>query len=173
VRQDRRATGCFVYGNTNADTFRAAAELCEAGASNTWLSKVLFRTSSKARIMLEGMIYSGLRYYHNERTVFGIITREMMEEAGATEQDCTDISALPGRVEDCYSAAVIRDIGGNKSKISLRTNGLVDASAVCGSFGGGGHKMAAGCIMEKDCFTAADILAAAIAEYLDERDITC
>lgn len=160
-------TGCFVYGNTTGDTFKAAAELCYAGASNTYLNKILFRTSSKARLALEGLIFASLRYYHDGKTVIAIVTREMLEKAGATEKDCQDIASLPGRVEGAFSSAVIKEVDENHCKISLRTNGFVNANKVCGKFGGGGHKMASGCSMSKNCFEAADILVEAIGQEFE------
>lgn len=159
-------TGCFVYGNTTGETHRAAAELCDAGASNAYLNKILFRTSSRERLALEGLIFSSLRYYNDGKTVIAILTKEMLEKAGATEKDCQDIASLPGRVEGAFSSAVIKEVDENHCKISLRTNGIVNANSVCGRFGGGGHKMASGCAMEKNCFEAAGIIADAIAEEL-------
>lgn len=155
-------TGCFVYGNTNGDTHRAAAELCDAGAANTYLNKLLFRTSSKARLALEALVFSSLRYYHGGKTVIAIITKEMLEKAGATEKDCEDIASLPGRVEGAFSSAVIKEVDATNCKISLRTNGVVNATKVCAAFGGGGHAMASGCGMEIGCLEAAEALANAI-----------
>jgi len=160
-------TGCFVYGNTTGDTLRAAAELCDAGASNTVLNKILFRTSSKARLLLESMIFSSLRYYHGGKTVFAIVTNDMLTKAGATEKDCNDIASLPGRVEGAATSAVIKEVDANHCKISLRTNGMVNANAVCKKFGGGGHAMASGCSMDKSCEEAAAMLADAIAEVIE------
>ncbi|KIR01515.1 3'-to-5' oligoribonuclease A [Lachnospiraceae bacterium TWA4] len=34
---------------------------------------------------------------------------------------------------------------GNKHKVSLRSNGKIDVSEICVSYGGGGHAVAAGC----------------------------
>lgn len=156
-------TGCFVYGNTTGDTLRAAAELCDAGASNTYLNKILFRTSSRARLALESMIFASLRYYSEGKTCIAIVTKDMLKNAGATEKDCQDIASLPGRVEGAFTSAVIKESDEGKVKISLRTNGIVNATKVCAQFGGGGHAMASGCAMEnKTCEEAADILAAAI-----------
>lgn len=159
-------TGCFVYGNTTGDTLRAASELCYAGARNTFLNKLLFRTSSKARLSLEALIFSSLRYYHDGKTVVAIVTKEMLEKAGATELDCQDIAALPGRAEGAFTSAMIKEIDENHCKVSLRTNGVVDANKVCANFGGGGHKMASGCAIDKGCADAAELLAEIIAvEY--------
>lgn len=160
-------SGCFLYGNTTADTLRAGAELCDAGASNTALNKILFRTSSRARLMLEGLIFSTMRFYHDGKTVIAIVTKEMIEKAGASERDCQDIAALPGRVEGAKTSAVIKEVDATHCKISLRTNGEVNACDVCRQFGGGGHAMASGCAMDKSCEEAAQILADAIGEAME------
>lgn len=157
-------TGCFVYGNTTGDTLRAASELCYAGARNTFLNKLLFRTSSKARLSLEAQIFSSLRYYNDGKTVIAIVTKEMLDKAGAKEQDCQDIAALPGRAEGAFTSAMIKEIDESHCKVSLRSNGVVDANKVCAIFGGGGHKMASGCAIDEGCFEAADILADIIAK---------
>lgn len=156
--------GCFAYGNTNANTHRAAMELYESGANLPALNKVLFRTSSKARIALEGMIYANLRYYHDGMTCLAVLTRDMMAKAGAQEKDCSDIAALPGRVEGVGSSAVLKETEDGHCKVSLRTTGEIDANKVCAVFGGGGHPMAAGCCLKMPPEQACEILAQAIAE---------
>lgn len=157
-------TGCFVYGNTTGDTLKAASELCFAGARNAYLNKILFRTSSKARLALEGLIFASLRYLHDGKTVISIVTRQMLEKAGATELDCQDIAALPGRAEGAFSSVTIKEIDESHCKVSLRTNGIVDANKVCANFGGGGHKMASGCSIDKGCEEASELMADLIAK---------
>jgi len=157
-------TGCFVYGNTTGDTLRAASELCYAGARNAYLNKILFRTSSKARLALEGLIFASLRYFHDGKTVIAVVTKDMLEKAGANEQDCQDIAALPGRAEGAFTSVTIKEIDENHCKVSLRSNGIVDANKVCANFGGGGHKMASGCSIDKSCEEAAELIADLIAK---------
>ena len=146
--------GCFQYGNTNGDTFRAAAELYDAGANVPYLNKLLFRTSSIARLRLEGMVYSTLRFYDGGKTVIAVVTLDMIEQCGVTERD----------MEGASTSALIKETDDHTSKVSLRTNGIVDANKVCARFGGGGHAMASGCHINRPCFEAADILAEAVSE---------
>lgn len=138
-------TGCFQYGNTNENTFRAAAKLARAGADVAGLNTLFFRTMSKSRIMLEGMLYSSLRSYKENRVNIVLLTRRMVEESGATENDMDDLAALPGRVEGSVVSAFIKEKPDGTSKISLRSTGSVNVSDICAKFGGGGHAMAAGC----------------------------
>ena len=59
-----------------------------------------------------------------------------------------DIASLPGLIEGVKVGFVIKELNPNKSKISCRTVDAIDANAICANFGGGGHKCAAGCVIE-------------------------
>ena len=59
-----------------------------------------------------------------------------------------DIASLPGLIEGVKVGFVIKELNPNKSKISCRTVDTIDANAICANFNGGGHKCAAGCMIE-------------------------
>ena len=73
-------TGCFQYANTGSDTFLSAARIVSYGASNADLNVIFFRKVSKARLKLEGMIYSGMYFYRNGEVVVSTVTLDMMEK---------------------------------------------------------------------------------------------
>ena len=141
-------TGCFAYSNTTADAHRVSAEMIEAGARLEKLNKILFRTVSAARLKLEGMIYTGLRRYRDGQINIAVVSLEMMREAGATEDDFDDLAALPGRIKGNKVSVTVRELRPNHCKVSVRTGTEADASAICAVYGGGGHKMAAGCELD-------------------------
>lgn len=157
-------TGCFVYANTTADTHRAAAELIEAGADMESLNVKLFRTFSYSRVLLESMIYGGLRRYHNGEINVATVTLDMMERAGATEDDCDDLAGLAGRVEGSILNITIREQEDGSSKISVRSTPEISSSDICAVFGGGGHAMAAGCTIYGKPDKARDMLLSVIDE---------
>lgn len=140
--------GCFVYANTKADTLRAAAELLDCGAHNQELNVRLFRKVSRARMKLEGMIFSGMEYYRRGKISFVTITQDMLRAAGAVEDDLDDISGLAGRAEGAVLSITLREQENGESRISLRSSPEVDCSEICAVFGGGGHAMAAGCTIQ-------------------------
>ena len=150
--------GCFCFGNTNARTLRDAAELLDLGVANGPLNKRFFRSLSRARLTLEGMIYTGLKAYRDGKINVAVITREMMERAGATEADCDDLASLAGKVAGNVVAITVRELEGGKSRASVRTNREVNASLICQRLGGGGHAMAAGCTAEMGPYELADRL---------------
>lgn len=141
-------TGCFQYANTNAATLRAAAQLLELGADNQKISMEFFRKISRARMALEGMIYSGMRFFRSGKISIAVITRAMLAAANATENDCDDLAGLAGKAEYSVVSVTIRELETGESKISVRSTPEVDSCAICAVYGGGGHKMAAGCTID-------------------------
>ena len=158
--------GCFCFANTNETAFLDAARLLKLGVNNGALNKMLFRSYSRQRIALEGMIYSGMRSYCDGRINVIVISREMMEASGATEDDCEDVASLPGKVRGNEIAITVRELEDGRAKASVRTGSNVSAREICQSFGGGGHPMAAGCTTDLPLQELADRLVEAAKEYL-------
>lgn len=157
-------TGYFQYLNTNAATFRAAAELLEYGADTGMVNVKFFRKASRARLKLEGMIYSTMGFYRDGKISVAIITKEMLRQAGASEEDCDDLAGLAGRAEGASVNITIRERDNGSSKVSVRTGRDVSSSDICAVFGGGGHAMAAGCTIDCPPEKARDMLLAVIDE---------
>ncbi len=157
-------TGCFQYANTNPDTLSAASKLVAAGADNAHLNQIFFRKVSRARIQLEGMIYSSMTFHRNGRIVIAPVTLEMMKKSGATEDDCDDLASLPGRMQGEVVGITIREMEPGRCKISVRTTEEVSAIRICEAFGGGGHQMAAGCSIDAAPERAQQLLLAVVDE---------
>ena len=114
--------GCFQYSNTKAETLRAAAELIDCGADNASLNVKLFRKISRARMKLEGMIFSGMEFYRGGKISIAVITQDMLRAASADEDDLDDISSLAGKAEDSVLSITIREQPNGESRVSLRSS---------------------------------------------------
>ena len=147
-------TGCFQYMNTNADTMNCAARLIALGADHHKVVHDYFRKVSMARVMLEGMIYSGMHCYRDGKLAVAFVTQKMLRDAGTTENDLDDLAGLPGRIAGNLLSILIRELENGDSKVSVRSTPEVDSSAICAKFGGGGHAMAAGCRLDCDPYEA-------------------
>ena len=154
--------GCFLYANTDAHAHRTAAELLELGADAANINQTFFRQVSPARLRLEGMIYSAMRFYRDGRIAVNLITQQMLRESGVTEEELDDIAGLVGRARGHRVGLTIRENPDGSSKISARCGEDFDVSALCARFGGGGHKMAAGCNIQASPEEARELLVRAI-----------
>ena len=138
-------TGCFAYANVTDNAFRTAARMAEAGADIAEWNRILFRTRSRRRIALEGIIYSGAEFYFGGRVAVITVTGDMMQRSGCDENDMDDIAAIPGGIEGVVCGITLREMTSpTDCKVSVRTTQAVNASELCGLLGGGGHAMAAG-----------------------------
>jgi len=161
-------TGCFSFGNTTANTLYVASLLVQAGESNRELNKLLFRTKTQGRINIESMLISGLEYFFDDIVAVATITREMVETSGADEDDMDDIAAIPGSVEGVYIGITIRELSSpDECKVSVRTRMPYDAQYICSEFGGGGHKLAAGCTIDKTVNEVKEMLLSLVEEIIE------
>lgn len=161
-------TGCFQYANVTENTFLAAAALARAGADTAGLSRLFFRTFSKARLALEGAVYSGLRTFHNGEIVANVVTLDMVRKAGVTENDMDDLAALAGKLEGHQVSLTLRENDDGTTRVSLRSGKRVNVSEIARLFGGGGHAMAAGCTIKAGPETALTMLIPPIEAALDQ-----
>lgn len=137
--------GCFVYGNTSADTHRVAAALMDTGIDVFPLNKRHFRTKSWARLQVERLLTERMHRYEGGKIAVAPVSLSLMDEAGATEEDMEDIAAFLGQIEGVETSVTIRELAEGGCKLSVRTSGGLNATKVCALLGGGGHAAAAGC----------------------------
>ena len=158
-------SGCFAFANTTANTLKTAALLVQAGADNRELNRTLFRTKTRGRIKIEGMIMSGIQFFYSGKVAVITITRKMMEQAGVTENDMDDIAAIPGSVEGVLVGITVKEFTNSDGcKVSVRTGPQVNANELCAKFGGGGHAMASGCSMNVSIEEMTHLLIEALGE---------
>ncbi len=147
--------GCFVYSNASPGTHRVAAALMESGFDPYPVNRKFFRTKSFKRLKLEGMLAAGMELLDGGETAIVSLTLEMLAQVGAEERDIDDISAFVGQVEGVRNGITLRELRPGVVKLSLRSDpGDLNASAVCGLLGGGGHAAAAGATVEGDMAAA-------------------
>lgn len=162
-------TGCFKFSNTGVKTHLAAARLIEFGADYERINRDMFETKSFARIALERMVLDGMEFYFDRRCAYVLVTRAMMEEAGADYTTFDGISAITRQIEGVDVGLTLREIGADDYKISVRTSAAVNASELCRKFDGGGHVRAAGCTLKGNITDVKRKLLAAAQEMLGSR----
>ena len=141
--------GCFAYGNTTADTHRAAARLIDCGIPLSQLNKRHFRTKTLRRLQVESAIVRSMELLDGGRTALAFISLDLLAQTGADERDLDDVANFVGQIEGVCNAATLRELSPGRCKLSLRTDpAVLNANHVCALLGGGGHAAAAGATME-------------------------
>jgi phosphoesterase RecJ-like protein len=136
-------TGSFRFSNTDRRVFLAAADLCTKGVNPFALHRQIFAKRWGAA-RLAGSALGTLESAAEGRVAWIHVTRSMFESAGAEYEDSDgllDMVRAIGGIELCL---FFKEVPSGKIKVSLRSNGKVDAHAIAARHGGGGHRMAAG-----------------------------
>ena len=154
-------TGSFRFRNVTPATLRVTAALLECGVDAPEISRRLFdiRTERELRAMAYAVV--GTRSYYDGRLAVLPISPADLRDAGCEASDFDAVIDLVRTRAGVEVAAVIRERRDGTVRLSLRTMGA-DAASLCAAFGGGGHRVAAGCTLPAK--TAAEGLELFLAE---------
>lgn len=157
-------TGCFRYANTTPHTFRTAAVCAENVPNLRELNQLLFETVSLPRLRIQGWMAENAQFFADGKICLCAIPLETEKQIGVTEDDMENISGFPRTISGVKIAATLRQETEKTVKLSVRTDGKADASAICAKFGGGGHQGAAGATLEMSMQAAKQAVIAAMEE---------
>ena len=102
------------------------------------------------------------------KIIFSYVSQKMMQLYGAVPADLDGIIDQLRVTEGVEVAILVREEGMREHKVSMRSNGKVDVSKICCLFGGGGHKMASGCMMNGSVHDVINNLSGQIEHQLKE-----
>jgi phosphoesterase RecJ-like protein len=85
-----------------------------------------------------------------------------MERAGAKEEDCEGLVNYALSIGDVEVAVFFRELPDRRFRVSLRSKGGLDVSAIAQEFGGGGHSCASGCAVDGPLHAAVESVLAKI-----------
>ncbi len=159
-------TGVFRYSNTSPRTLQIAAELIKFGFDHAQINEDTFYEKSYLQTQIMGRAILESMRFLQDRCIVSVVSRRMMEFYQVTPKDLDGIVNQLQAVKGVDCAIFMYETGTLEYKVSLRSNGNVDVSAVAMKFGGGGHVRAAGCTMNGTYHDNINNLSIEIAEQL-------
>ena len=141
-------TGRFQYSNTTPKALRLAADLVEAGADVSKVFVEVYESTPFPKLKLLARALERATELADGRIVLSELRREDFDAAGAEEPYSEGIIDSLRAVDGAELVALVRELpdgasSARKGSLRSRPDG-VDVSAIARSFGGGGHKRAAG-----------------------------
>lgn len=164
-------TGCFRYPSTTSETHRTAAALIDYGARHGMINRLLFETKSQGVIAVEQQVLNTLEYHFDGLCASIFLKDGLKERYDVTDDDLSGLAALPRTIEGVLLGITIREQGESQYRISARSHNPVDSSAVCQTFGGGGHKNAAGCTITGTLEQVKEKLLSAVKQELEQKNL--
>jgi len=138
-------TGFFRHMNEkNASAFEAAAEMIRCGASPKKIFSVINGGKSLNSRILMGRILSRTESYFDGRLLLTFETTEDFNTFGLESRDSDSLNQLLLSIEGVEAVVIIRQECAEDCTVSLRSVDKVNVAQIAASFGGGGHKNAAG-----------------------------
>ncbi len=138
----------FSTSETSPATLRLAASLVEAGAVlHDVHQRVLSGLPARA-LRLWGMLLEQLETSPDGRVVSTTLRRRMLELTGAEDHEADGVAEHVARSPGIDVTVLLREMGDGRTRVSVRTSGMVDATRLVAAMGGGGHARRAGAITE-------------------------
>lgn len=163
-------TGCFKYSNVTPKTHRIAAELHSFGIDAAEINRKMFDTKSKQRVELEKMVLETAEFLFDDRCLLLTVTSEMQSRSGCLPSDLDGVASISRSVEGVLIGVSIKQSEKDTYKISLRTYEPFNASEICKTLGGGGHKAAAGCTLIGSLSEVKKQIVDAVGKAIEEND---
>lgn len=141
-------TGWFRFPSTSEVTFRCAERLVRAGAVPDVLYRALFEQDTLGRMRLRGRALARIESEQDGRLAYTHVTRQDFAETGAVGTDTEDLINMVLSIVGTEVAVILVEQPTGSFKVSFRSRSALSANDVAGQFGGGGHKAAAGAMVE-------------------------
>jgi phosphoesterase RecJ-like protein len=166
-------TGSFHHSNITPRTFDICRQAVVAGVNPATMARSVFDSNSFGKLKLIGALLDAMELTDHGRLAVLYMDDAMLAASGCTHNDTEGVINLPLTARE-IQAVVFFKAGANEDiRVSMRSKYDVDVRMVANSYGGGGHKNAAGFTVTGKL---ADVkpqiiqrLTAAIAEGLETR----
>jgi bifunctional oligoribonuclease and PAP phosphatase NrnA len=137
-------TGRFQYEAATAETLRLAARLREHPFDHARISQVLYEDNRAAYLGVLSVAMSRAQLETDADLVWTYVLWSDLERADIGPGEVDDLIDVLRSTREVDAAALLKQQRDGLFKVSVRSRGAHDLSAVAATFGGGGHRLAAG-----------------------------
>jgi phosphoesterase RecJ-like protein len=137
-------TGRFQYEAATPETLRLAARLREHPFDHARLSQVLYENNRAAFLDVLAVAMERASLEPEADLVWTYVLYSDLQRAGVGGGDVEDLIEVLRSTREADTAALVKQQRDGRFKVSVRSRGARDLSAIAAAFGGGGHRLAAG-----------------------------
>ncbi len=141
-------TGGFRFSNATPAAFEAAAALVREGARPERVAEWLYESQPESTVRLLGEMLGSLQIDCEGRVATALLTSEMFARAAADASNSEGLVDVPRSIAGVQAVGLLRQLDERRFKVSLRSRGEVDVERMARRHGGGGHKNAAGFVLD-------------------------
>ena len=137
-------TGSFHHSNITPRTFEICRQTVEAGVNPAIMARRVYDSNSFGKLKLIGALLDQMLLVDEGRLAIMRMDDAMLEACGCTNNDTEGIINLPLTAREIQAVVFFKGTPNGEIRVSMRSKYDVDVRRVANSFGGGGHKNAAG-----------------------------
>jgi len=141
-------TGRFQYSNTDKRAFQMALELLDYDVSPSEIFHNVYENVSFSYLKLLGKVLQNIKF--DSGIIYVVISQHDLISVGARVEETENLIDVLRSVGQAKIAAILKETGDGRWKVSLRSKNEIDVSKVAKQFDGGGHPNAAGYVSEMD-----------------------
>jgi len=160
-------TGSFHYSAISTHTFDVCRRCMDAGVDPPAVARRLYDSNTLGRVKLFGAVLNAMELAADGRIAILSVDKALLAACGASLDDTDGLINQPLTVQTIQAVVFFKEHAPGDWRVSLRSKGAIDVSAVAGRFGGGGHRNASGCSAEG---RLADLQARFAASILEQMD---
>ena len=143
-------TGGFRFTNTSPKTMVYAGELISAGVNPSDVFQKCYESQSKDMVLFQSYCVNKAKFENNDKIAYTEVYKKDLEKFNYNGDDFTDgLTEKLRSIKTTEVAFVIKELNATTSKLSMRSRSK-DIAKICSTFGGGGHKLAAGAVIKAD-----------------------
>lgn len=139
-------TNGFSNNNVDADTLYLASELVKSGIDLYKIYGLVLRQKTMSQYLLSKIASDRLEFFEDGKIAFTYITSDDVLKLNSQLGDHEGIVDIGRNIQGVEISIFVREDDGYR--FALRSNGRVSVDEIASVFGGGGHKMAAGGIID-------------------------
>jgi phosphoesterase RecJ-like protein len=158
-------TGGFVYPNTTRQSLAIAAELVGCGVKPGPVAKKLNAKTYAGTILLSEVLKT-IRVHRSVGVM--VLTRKMLKKSCASMDDSEHFVSFLQAIDSVRVSVFLREER-STTRVSLRSDGIIDVDRLAARFGGGGHRLAAGVRMPGDVRSARKAILRAVYRELQRQ----
>jgi len=138
-------TGSFQYPGTTQRTYEMAADLVGRGLNVGEINQLTYDNQPYRKVELMRALLNSLDRSQDGLLVWWDLQMETKTKLGLVDDDTEGMIDFIRSVQGVVVAVFFEDLEDGKVRVSMRSkDSRVNASEICGVFGGGGHSLAAG-----------------------------
>lgn len=151
-------TGGFRFSNTTQKTMAYAGELLSYGVEPSDIFQKCYESQSKDMVLFQSYCVNKAKFIDNDEIAYTVVYKKDLEKFNYKGDDFTDgLTEKLRAIRTTQVAFVVKELNSNTSKVSMRSRNK-DIAKICSTFGGGGHKLAAGAVIKTDVETAVKMI---------------